>query len=128
MENPVEETKYDLSNPNYEESNYSLACPVYEDVVAAVGDYEVVLKNTNRFSAPKDSTEPGFLSLGDGIEQNTIRFLSPEDGQRSSQLSWENSDNSGSSSLKEGTSEITNTSAALEESIKFDDEIYCTFK
>ena len=49
------ENKYDLSNPTYKESNYSLACPVYEDVVGAVGDYEVAVQNTSTSSTLEDS-------------------------------------------------------------------------
>ena len=119
VEGAVEETKYDYSNPNYEDTTYSLACPVYEDVVAAVGDYEVAMKNGSRFSALEDS-----------MEQNASRFLSIENDsiQRNSRLSQEDSDNSHSSSSEESTTEVTNRSAALEESIKFDDEIYCVLK
>ncbi len=57
LKEPEEESddKYDLSNPTYEEGNYSLACPVYEDVVGAVEDYEVAIQNTNRSSTLEES-------------------------------------------------------------------------
>lgn len=49
------DSKYDLSNPTYEESYYPMACPVYEDVVGAVGDYEVAVQSMNRSLTLDDS-------------------------------------------------------------------------